>query len=79
MQVWLAVLLAVLLSIISFGLGMHASEKMTAAKGSNVLVEDIYKGYESEAVVWNPYERQYYNHVTNTWSPVNPTLPKNTR
>ena len=75
MQVWQAVLFAVLLSVISFGLGMHASRKMTAAKGSNVLVEDIYKGYEDEVVAWNPYARQYHNHVTNTWTPANTTLP----
>jgi hypothetical protein len=67
----LQVLLLVLISVVSFGLGMHASNKLSSAKGSNVLTKDIYKGYEDlDVVAWSPYERQYHNHVTNTWSPV---------
>jgi hypothetical protein len=67
----LQVLLLFLISVVSFGLGMHASNKLSSAKGTNVLAKDIYKGYEDpDVVAWSPYERQYYNHVTNTWSPV---------
>ena len=64
MQVWQTVFLAVLISVISFGFGMHAGKKTTtqtiASKASDQdpINEDV--------VVWNPYAQRYHNHATNT-------------